>query len=217
MRHNPSIIVSLLFAIVICYLYIDQSAALWYHDSLPPYFHRLFKSLTEFGDSIYYLVGFLLSFVFFRYGVRNPYWANRSLFFLATIAVSGIAVNVIKVFIGRYRPRELFDQGLYGFDFFHYGYAMTSFPSGHTTTVFALAAAIAYLWPKWTFPVSIWAMLVGISRIALNAHYPSDVIAGAAVGVVSTLVLISYWNHSYGYNQKPFFYSGKGRRESVTL
>jgi undecaprenyl-diphosphatase len=67
-----------------------------------------------------------------------------------------------------------------------------SFPSGHATTAFAAAAAIAWLRPELRVPAFALAALVAASRVVLGVHYPFDVIAGAIVGVaVGTLVALA--------------------------
>lgn len=57
-----------------------------------------------------------------------------------------------------------------------------SFPSGHTTAAFLFATATAVLLPALAVPLFVWAALVGLSRIALGVHYPTDILAGAALG-----------------------------------
>jgi membrane-associated phospholipid phosphatase len=57
-----------------------------------------------------------------------------------------------------------------------------SFPSGHATTTFACAVAIAVLVPKLRWPALSVAATVGVARIYLGVHYPLDVLAGAALG-----------------------------------
>jgi undecaprenyl-diphosphatase len=61
----------------------------------------------------------------------------------------------------------------------------TSFPSGHTATAFAIAAAIYFANRKLGIVAIVIALLIALGRIAVGAHYPSDVIGGIAVGLLS--------------------------------
>jgi membrane-associated phospholipid phosphatase len=62
-----------------------------------------------------------------------------------------------------------------------------SFPSGHTSAAFSTATSLSLEYPKWyvIVPSFGWAGLVGYSRMYLGVHYPSDVLAGAAIGAGS--------------------------------
>lgn len=64
----------------------------------------------------------------------------------------------------------------------------SSFPSGHTGSSFACAAAIFLLNRKWGVPALALAALIAFSRLYLSVHYPTDLLAGALLGVGSALL-----------------------------
>lgn len=111
-----------------------------------------------------------------------------------SFAVSTIVTYALKHAYNRQRPftahPELFKLSSGG---------GSSFPSGHASAAFAIATSIALDNKKWyiVVPAYTWAGLVGYSRIHLGVHYPSDVIAGAAVGFASAYVgrKINNWLH----------------------
>lgn len=68
-----------------------------------------------------------------------------------------------------------------------------SFPSGHTSTAFTLATSLTLQYKKWyvAIPLFAWASSVGYSRMYLGEHYPTDVLAGAVIGISSAY--LSEW------------------------
>ena len=67
-----------------------------------------------------------------------------------------------------------------------------SFPSGHATSVFAVACAFAYFYPRLRWPLYLLAACISFGRLYLDRHYVSDVLAGAFIGIVVTTVLLQY-------------------------
>ena len=65
-----------------------------------------------------------------------------------------------------------------------------SLPSGHTAAAFLMATLVSFYYPEIAIFAFIWATAVGISRIVLRVHYPSDVLIGAALGVSISLLSI---------------------------
>lgn len=88
------------------------------------------------------------------------------------------------------RPRPYVELGLTAADMLVPTLPYGSFPSGHTTTAFATATVAAYHFRKWAIPIMTAACIAGLMRIYLLVHYPSDVFAGAAIGILSALFVI---------------------------
>lgn len=63
-----------------------------------------------------------------------------------------------------------------------------SFPSGHTMAAFLLATLVHLSFDASAVGVYLWAILVGCSRVVLGVHFPSDVVAGAVIGVLIALI-----------------------------
>ena len=68
-----------------------------------------------------------------------------------------------------------------------------SFPSGHTTSAFAVASMLWCIGHVWYWPFTLFAIIVGISRIYLGVHYPSDVCVGAVLGIICGCIFGSIW------------------------
>jgi len=100
---------------------------------------------------------------------------------LIALGVSGVFVQVIKHLIGRPRPR-LGEQGIVSWGVtFEKGH--DSFPSGHAISAFAMAAVLSSFYPAHRWAWYSIAALIGFSRVYLGAHYASDVIFGALLGI----------------------------------
>jgi len=135
--------------------------------------------LAHSGDSWFWLIGLGL-----LWWVGTEYWKRLSLVMIVGIAITAVVVMVIKFTVRRRRP-----QGEWGKI-----YRSTdphSFPSGHAARSGMLAVIAFGLGPLWLgLTLLVWAPLVGLARIIMGVHYPSDVVAGMALGaLIGGLVL----------------------------
>ncbi len=79
--------------------------------------------------------------------------------------------------------------GAFHFDPVSWKNALASFPSGHSTTVFAAAVALGFIFPRARAAWLVAAVVIAASRVLVGAHYPSDVVAGAALGACVAYLL----------------------------
>ena len=133
------------------------------------------------------------------FGAKGLFWAVLSLVILLTVKdkrvgwtlVGALVIDVLicnvilKNVVQRNRPFWIFpDVPLVD------GVAVPddySFPSGHTAASFAVASAIFSKNKKWGVPALVLAALIGISRMYLFVHFPTDVIAGVFIGIIAAI------------------------------
>jgi undecaprenyl-diphosphatase len=121
-------------------------------------------------------------------GPRNRRAAARGLVALA--AASALANGPVKFAVRRRRP---------AFDALAAGWlprrhpVTFSFPSGHSSSAAAFAAGVALENPKLALPVGALAAVVAYSRVNTGVHYPSDVVAGLALGATAALLVRAAW------------------------
>ena len=117
-----------------------------------------------------------------------------------SIGISVVSTYTIKHAVGRPRPFITYPQEITAYEEIH----SNSFPSGHTSYAFATATALSLQYPKWYViaPGYLWASSVGYSRMNLGVHYPSDVLAGALVGIGSAYLSYKMNDWLYGKPKK---------------
>lgn len=180
--------------VVVSIAEIDRPLALFFHHEGAGV-HSLFDGVTFLGLGGPYLFAFAFVFAALHWGGAlprlRPFAASMRAFsavpayLFFVVAASGLTVDLMKVIFGRARPTLLFSSHLYGFTWFAFRADHWSFPSGHTVTIVALMAALSRLWPRHLLFYVCFAALVAGSRLVVGAHFLSDVVAGAFVGVVS--------------------------------
>jgi lipid A 4'-phosphatase len=174
---------------------LDRPLALFFH-ARDPDLRTLFDLMGRPGLSQGYLIVFTLVFVALHWGgslprlqpFAHPMRAFSAIpaFLCVSIAASGIVVDVLKFLFGRARPKLLFGESIYYFGGLGVGADRWSFPSGHSATIVALMTALWVLWPQHILFYILAAAIVSLSRVAVGAHYLSDVLAGALIAVLTT-------------------------------
>jgi membrane-associated phospholipid phosphatase len=186
-----------LVAIRLSVVFLDRPLAATTGE-IAPWIHHLAEGVTQLGRSEYYLFPLggavlvlgLASGVSkdWRHRVRARAWAWVLGFVWLSVALSGLVNDVIKLIAGRPRPNFAAASSAP----FTFGYEYQSFPSGHTAVAFALALSLALLWPRWRWPLLIFALAVAASRVLLSVHYLADVAGGALVAWLTVIWLSGY-------------------------
>lgn len=158
----------------------------WVNTRNSPLADLVFPYITYVGDGVFFVAVCLLLLAFnWRIGLMA----------FASFALSSLTSEFLKkvVFNGSPRPLKYFEHSTFeyhiikGLDIHSYN----SFPSGHTTTAFAMFGLLAFLDEKksrgW-----IWLLLgvlAGYSRVYLFQHFVEDTFAGSLVGTLSTIII----------------------------
>jgi undecaprenyl-diphosphatase len=165
---------------------------------LPRWIIDLFDDITDFGKSGWFL--WPLGLLFLALAALPPVLTPLSQsvlaaimvrvgFLFTAIAVPSLFVTIVKRMIGRARPNVGGSLDPFLFSPFKWEPAYAGMPSGHATTAFAVLVAFGTLWPRARTALLVYAVLIGISRVVVTAHYPTDVLAGALVGVVGAMMV----------------------------
>lgn len=203
---KKQVVVSFVLVSLFCVflmLSADKSVALWLKANVHGNTEKFFKIITELG-----LSGWWFAFAIIAYINRMSlaglsrtkeafekyrHQARSFVFMVAALAASSVVVTVIKVVIGRYRPRYLFNDGLYGFEPFNFHFAMNSFPSGHSQTIWAAMLSLLFIFPRYNIAYILLAVLVSASRAVTTVHYCSDVVMGSYLAIIITIWLRNYF------------------------
>lgn len=174
---------------VASYLWLDVPVATMLHDLASTRINAAGGILEELGKS-HWVLGYCALAIVLAWKTRRSSAYNHLALF-SSVAVAGLAANVLKLFLNRARPPLLFSDGLFGFHpfAFNISFLWHSFPSGHATTGLAIAVAGSMAWPRLRWVMWPIGLSIALGRVAYNVHYLSDVIAGGALGIISALIV----------------------------
>lgn len=179
--------------LIIPAFYLDKTVVLWVRDYLKPDFNLYWLDPGANHWVAWATNGATLAVLSVLLYLAGRFRGDKTLrdagrFLLAGFAVSGITVQIIKHLLGRARPRITYDI-LFAGPSLRGGY--DSFPSGHTTAAFCCAFIISLYFPRYRTVFYLLAVLIALSRVIGLSHFPSDILAGAVLGVaVGKLMLL---------------------------
>ena len=173
------LIIKILYSREQIYFDVNRVYSCW-GDIIAPY-------VTDIGDGLTILV-IAVILALFNY---------RAAFLLITgYVVSSIVAQILKYTFDMPRPKVYFSKELDRIHFVKNLYILSvhSFPSGHTVTAFSAGVVFTYLIKNkaWGGLFLIIALMVGYSRMYLSQHFFEDVTVGSIIGVIVTVIWLSY-------------------------
>ena len=171
---------------------IDREAANYFRARLKRPLWRFGFKITDFAKGGFWIGGAAIAYVLVQALMA---WQGEtallheigdySLAMLASFVAGSAVLHGIKIFVGRRRPRDDAEHGLYGFKYFTWELQFDSFPSGHAMTMFCVAVVMTAAFPAFA---ALWlgiAAVFGLLRAFLTAHFFSDVFVGGAIGILA--------------------------------
>jgi membrane-associated phospholipid phosphatase len=182
----------ILIALGLCALMIDRALAHFIYDHVNAKTHKFLDSITHYAKAGHWLAAAILALAgaaiarhFGAEGEGISQMINYSLAFIAMLTLGSAVLHVIKLVLGRRRPRDDMEMGLYGFVPLAFNLEYNSFPSGHALTIACVAVIFTCVWPGMA---ALWfaiAAVLAVTRALLTAHFLSDVLIGAGIGMLA--------------------------------
>ena len=159
------------------------------------------REVTDFGKDVYVMWALLAALIVIVVALPLLHGASRARlvrfgtqleYVFVSVLCANLVTEILKYAIGRGRPFVGGKANAFYFSPFAGTEAYFSLPSAHAVTAFALAFAVGAIWPRLRLVMFAYALLIAVSRLALLAHHPSDVVAGAVIGILAS-VAVRYW------------------------
>ena len=179
-----------LLVYILFFLFVDRQVDIWVLNNCShTWIHDVGTFFSYFGDGSVIRLGLALCFLLIiamNSDTQKP-WVKLLLYICVSCAIAIVVGEGLKYLFARHRPIHLFENNLYGLSFLSSEWAFNSTPSGHTLRVFAILTALSMRFRRMTAVFISFAVLIGLSRVLVTDHYPSDVLFGAFIGIFSAL------------------------------
>lgn len=181
---------------LILFLFFDKSIDLWMlHNLSGTTVESVGRQISLLASSSCVNLALLCGFGYIIIadpGIRKKS-TKRLLYIVITVSIAIIIGEGFKYLFGRYRPIMLFEKGEYGLHFFSTKWEINSTPSDHTIRAFSFFTALSFLFRQYAFLLLLFALIIGASRVVVTAHYPSDVLFGAFVGIMTAIWMYNFF------------------------
>ena len=168
--------------------YFDNAVRDFVAQHQNPTMRNFMRNVSRFGDWLeHFALGLVLLVVAWSRG--NKKWTRIFLSMLIALSIAGLAGRAIKVTTGRARPSVKSEQAWNGPRLSSKYHA---FPSGHVVASTAFFAVLAFASWRIGLPCLAIPLLIGFSRIYGGAHYLSDIVCAALLGILSALLVFRF-------------------------
>ena len=165
--------------------YFDNAVRDFVAQHQNPTMRNFMRNVSRFGDWLeHFALGLVLLAVAWSRG--NKKWTRIFLSMLIALSIAGLAARAIKISTGRARPSVKSEEVWNGP---RWSSKYHAFPSGHVTASTAFFAVLVFANWRIGLPCLTIPTLIGCSRIYGGAHYLSDVVCAATLGILSALLV----------------------------
>jgi undecaprenyl-diphosphatase len=180
----------LLFAgaalVILVSFYFDATVLAWMSEHQNPGLKNFMRVVSRFGDWPEH-VGLGLVLLGLAYWRGSKKWMRVFAAMILACALAGAAARVVKISTGRARPNVQTEEAWSGP---RLSSKHNAFPSGHTAASVAFFTTLLLAGSRIGIPLMAIPLLIAFSRMYVAAHYLSDVVAGALIGVVAAFCVV---------------------------
>lgn len=179
---------------------IDRRAVTIVYAAIDRRTENMVHATTDWAKGAHWLVASVIAYVTaqgiaWKFGpsAGTALVAAAALAFVVSLAIGSVILHSTKILLGRRRPRDELELGLYGWRPLGFDLQYDSFPSGHALTIFSVAVILSGALPWLALLWFALATYLALTRVLLNSHFVSDVLVGAGIGLLTTREVVLLW------------------------